>query len=128
MFCEWGYPDLLAYGPVLAHFIKQTYRPHITQGKALMRGQASRGGMASRPAVVLLRTPPEWWIFQGKAQPQESRMTQKKDTRAANSRTVQFPLWCKGGKDERRFPRHLINVSILVQQDPGTRRRDGRHP
>lgn len=43
-------------------------------------------------------------------------MTQRKDKRATDCRTQQFPLSCKGGNDVRGFRRHLLEVSTLVQQ------------
>ena len=41
----------------------------------------------------------------------------RKDRRAPACQTEQFPLWCKGGKDVRGFPKHHPKVSIPVQQD-----------
>ncbi|KAE8798063.1 hypothetical protein D1007_26674 [Hordeum vulgare] len=58
-----GVPRPACLSPGLAHFIKQANGSGITQGKALVRGQASRGGTISRLAGGLIRTPPERRIF-----------------------------------------------------------------
>lgn len=55
-FWERGYPDLPACGPGLARFVYTSLARNITAlNKALVRGQASRGGAASRPARRLPR-------------------------------------------------------------------------
>lgn len=87
VFWEWGYRDLPACGPGLAHLIKQAQSGVAPLKAWSARGQASRGGTTSRPAGWLIRTPPGRWIFLGETRPQVMRMTRKKDMRAADSRT-----------------------------------------
>ena len=48
-------------------------------------------------------------------------MTQARPGEHERAQRRQFPLWCKGGKGVRGFPRHPPKVSILVQQDQASR-------
>ena len=118
-FWEWGYPDLPACGPGHRPLHQPSTTMHCpTRGKALVRPLGSRGGAASRPAEDGPPQAPSGAVgisIQGRA----SRVKDDagKDRRAPARQTEQFPLWCKGGKDVRGFPKHPPKVSIPVQQD-----------
>ena len=106
-FSERGYPDLPAYGPGHGPLRQpNTARRAPPQDKALARTLGSRGGAASRPARD---GPPQAPSGAAQISMQDPASGVKgdarKDRRAPARQAVQFPLWCKGSKDVRGFPK-----------------------